>query len=332
MAFLPENPPLVARAIGNANTPGTRIQAPSLRAGDTSGTLSRVRGVILAALVAAVAASTALAAPSAGRTLPHVLRWVDKSRTIKLPHGKREARPVTTEFWYPPARDGSGPFPLVVFGHGFASMPSWYRRLLRDWASAGYVVAAPIFPLGNANAPGGPDESDIVNQPRDMSFVITHVLAASASVGSSFAGLIDPDKVAVAGQSDGAMTAYATAFEQPWRDTRVHAALVLSGAILGPRRYVAHDGVPLLAVQGTADAINPPKYTRQLFRAVGRPKFLLLLHGAGHLPPYTVPGRTLATVELVTVAFLNHYLGHGPLAAIGNAARQLPRAELTSDP
>ena len=283
-------------------------------------------------LMAVLGASTALATPSKRAALPHMLHWVDTSRTIELPHGKREPRPVTTEFWYPPARDGSGPFPLIVFGHGFASTPWWYRRLLRAWAGAGYVVAAPIFPLGNENAPGGPDESDIVNQPADMSFVITRVLTASAWAHSPLYGLVDPEKIAVAGQSDGAMTAYAAAYERPWRDDRIRAALVLSGAILGPRRYVEHDGVPLLAVQGTADKINPPIYAHHLFRAVGRPKFLLLLRGAGHLPPYTHPGRRFATVEHVTVAFLDHYLGDGSLAAIEQAAKMLPTAQLTSDP
>jgi len=291
-----------------------------------------MRGVALVVLIAAVGASAAFAAPTATRTLPHVLKYVDTSRTIKFPHEKREFRPVTTEFWYPPARDGSGPFPLIVFGHGFASTPWWYRRILRDWAAAGYVVAAPIFPLGNANAPGGPNESDLVNQPADMSFVITKVLAASAGSTSPLSGLVDPNKVAVAGQSDGAETAFAAAYEQPFYDARIHAALVLSGAILGPRRYVEHTGVPLLAVQGTGDTINPPVYSRHLFRAVGHPKFLLLLRGAGHLPPYTVPGRTFATVEHVTVAFLNHYLGAGSFAAIGSAAQGLPTADLTSDP
>ncbi len=291
-----------------------------------------VRGVALVLLVAAVGASAAFAAPARRASLPHVLKFVDTSRTIELPDGSREYRPVTTEFWYPPASDGSGPFPLIVFGHGFASTPWWYRRILRDWAAAGYVVAAPIFPLGNENAPGGPNENDLVNQPRDMSFVITRVLAASAGATSPLSGLVDPEKIAVAGQSDGAVTAYATAYESPFYDDRVHAALVLSGAILGPRRYVEHTGVPLLAVQGTADTTNPPVYSHQLFRAVGHPKFLLLLRGAGHLPPYTHPGRTFATVMHVTVAFLDHYLGNGSLAAIDRAAQELPTAELTSYP
>ena len=79
-----------------------------------------------------------------------------------------------------------GPFPLIVFGHGFAVTPAPYAALLRAWARAGYVVAAPVFPLGNANAPGGPNERDLVNQPRDMSFVITRIWRpAAARSGSS---------------------------------------------------------------------------------------------------------------------------------------------------
>jgi predicted dienelactone hydrolase len=54
---------------------------------------------------------------------------------------------------------GARPFPLIVFGHGFAVTPRPYSQLLRAWARAGYVVAAPVFPLENANAPGGPDEA-----------------------------------------------------------------------------------------------------------------------------------------------------------------------------
>ncbi len=290
------------------------------------------RLALIAVVAAALGLATAVAAPAPRASLPHVFRWVDTSRTIELPNGKRAARHVITDVWYPPAAEGAGPFPLIVFGHGFASAPSWYRRLLRHWALAGYVVAAPVFPLGNENAPGGPDESDIVNQPADMSFVITKILAASADSTSPLAGLVDPQKVAVAGQSDGAVTAFAAAYEKPFYDDRIRAALVLSGAMLGPRRLVEDTGVPLLQVQGTADRFNEPFYAYRLFNAASRPKFLLLLHGAGHLPPYTVPGPQLAAVERVTLAFLAHYLGNGPLDAIGTAASQLPTAELTSDP
>ena len=264
--------------------------------------------------------------------LPSVLRLVDESRTIRLPGGRRVPRPVTTHLWYPPAAAGSGPWPLLVFGHGFATTPLRYKRLLRSWAAAGYLVAAPVFPLGNANAPGGPDESDIVNQPRDMSFVITELLAASASAQSPLHGLVDRKRIAVAGQSDGAETAFATAYERPWHDQRVRAALILSGAELGRHIRIVSHTTPLLAIQGTADPINPPVYSLDLFRAVGPPKFLLLLRRAGHLGPYTVPGPRLAAVERVSIAFLNHYLGNGPLSAIARAVAPFPGDTLTSDP
>ena len=70
----------------------------------------------------------------------------------------------------PPCR---GPFPLIVFGHGFGVTPGMYIALLRAWARAGFVVAAPLFPGENPRAPGGPTATDLPNEPRDMSFVIT---------------------------------------------------------------------------------------------------------------------------------------------------------------
>lgn len=239
---------------------------------------------------------------------------------------------MTTYLWYPPAVSGNGPWPLVVFGHGFATTPFRYRRLLRAWAAAGYLVAAPVFPLGNANAPGGPDENDIVNQPRDMSFVIARLLAASASAGSPLRGLVEGSRIAVAGQSDGAETAFAAAYERPWHVRRVRAAVILSGAELGRHVGLASHTPPLLAVQGTADRINPPVYSLDLFHAVPRPKFLLLLRGAGHLPPYTNPGSRLAAVERVSTAFLNHYLRGGRLGKIAHEAAAFRADVLTSEP
>lgn len=291
-------------------------------------------GLLVAVLAGASSSvSASHAQQSVWRTsLPKVLHLVDPSRKIRLPDGRRVLRPVTTYLWYPPPARGNGPWPLVVFGHGFASTPFRYRRLLRAWAAAGYLVAAPVFPLGNANAPGGPNENDIVNQPRDMSFVVTRLLAGNKAPENPLHGLVDPARIAVAGQSDGAETAFAAAYERPWRDRRVRAAVILSGAELGRHVQLVPGAAPLLAVQGTADRINPPVFTRDLFRAVDRPKFLLLLRRAGHLGPYTKPGPRLAGVERVSIAFLNRYLRAGTLRAIAQAAAPFPADSLTSEP
>ena len=278
-----------------------------------------------------------------------VVRLIDRTRTIVAADGRRVPRPLLTYVRYPalgasgaadlpdatPAR-AAGPFPLVVFGHGFAVTPTVYSRLLRSWARAGYVVAAPVFPLGNADAPRGPDESDLPNQPADMRFVISRMLAAGRATSGPFGGLIDGAGVAVAGQSDGGDTALAAAYDPRLRDTRVKAAVILSGAeipSLGSFTFPPR-GPALLATQGTADTINLPSETATFFRAAHAPKYLLRLLGAEHLPPYTVPSPQSRIVERVTRAFLDAYLKHrrgslGRLSALGNVTAT---AELLAQP
>jgi dienelactone hydrolase len=277
------------------------------------------------------------------------LTFVDTSRTVRVPGRKPEPRTLVTVIRYPaagPALDtdipgapparGSGPFGLVIFGHGFAVTPGPYAPLLDAWARAGYVVAAPIFPLGNANAPGGPNESDIVNQPGDMSFVISQMLRLNGQHRGLFAGLIAPHEIAVSGQSDGGETALATAYDTHFIDPRVKAAVILSGAELpgvGGFTFPA-PSPPLLASQGTADTINRPVFTYAFFNLAPRPKFLLTLDGASHLPPYTTEQPQLGIVERVTIDFLNEYLKHTPgelraMTAAGNVRRV---ATLQADP
>jgi fermentation-respiration switch protein FrsA (DUF1100 family) len=267
-----------------------------------------------------------------------VLRLVDTTRTIQLPNGSSEPRTLVTYVRYPalgapsrtdvrdapPAR-ADGPFPLVVFGHGFALTPETYAGLLQAWARAGYVVAAPVFPLENEDAPAGPDESDLPNQPGDMRFVISRLLAASAANSGPFAGLIDPAQIAVAGHSDGGDTALAVAYNRYFRDPRISAAIILSGAEMpGVGGFTFPRGSPpLLAIQGSADTVNPPSLTNAFFELANRPKYRLDLLGAEHLPPYTDQQPQLMIVERVTTAFLDGYLKEAPDAlrrmnALGN--------------
>jgi dienelactone hydrolase len=278
-----------------------------------------------------------------------VSHLVDSSRPISLPDGSTRPRALVTYVRYPavgtpgsadlsgaPGARAWGPFPLVVFGHGFDVTPALYSRLLHAWAQAGYVVVAPAFPLESPSAPGGPDESDLTNQPADIRFVISRMLASSRLGADPLAGMIDPSRIAVSGHSDGGDTALAVAYDSRYRDSRVGAAVILSGAEIPAAGAFTFPpkGPPLLATQGTADTINPANLTEAFFEAAGRPKYLLRLPGAEHLPPYTDQQPQLGIVERVTLAFLDGYLKRRPsqLQRLGSLGTVPGTASLLAEP
>lgn len=228
-------------------------------------------------------------------------------RTMRLHHGHVVPRTLQVYVRFP--EDGPGRYPLVVFAHGFDVTPHPYARLLTAIARQGFVVAAPVFPRSSAHAPGGADENDLLGQPGDMSAVITRMILDTRRRGTPFTGLVNGQEVAVAGQSDGGVTALLTAYNLRYRDRRVRAAIVMSAYAPRVGSYdFAPGSPPLLAMQGTADTRNLPKYTYRIFRRAAPPKFLLKLLGAQHLPPYTSEQPQLGIVESTATEFLNVYL------------------------
>ncbi len=279
------------------------------------------------ALVAAIAVwpAGAVATRSSAQVHVRVLRLVDRSRRVQYRNGTSGARILVTYVRYPVHAQGA---PLVVFAHGFALTPLNYTALLDTWVRAGYVVAAPVFPVENAAAPGGADRSDLSNEPADISFVISRLIGASSPVR----GLIDPTKIAVAGQSDGGVAALSVAYDRRYADRRIDAAMVMSGATLAGFRGPPSKAPPLLAVQGTSDPYNSPATTSSYYGVMRRPKFLLWLIGASHLPPYTTHDQWAPTVERTTTAFLDHELRGAPLRPLIAAGTRPGIARIISNP
>ena len=234
--------------------------------------------------------------------------FIDPSR----PTEARGARPATssrtlvTTVWYPSSTSGGadapvagGTYPLVVFAHGFDVDAATYTTLLSNLAQRGYVVAAPEFPMTSSDYPGAADEGDVVNQAGDMSFVIS-AMTSVFSAPSAVAGHVDASQTAVMGHSDGGVTAAAVAFNSTVHDSRVTAAVILSGAMIDyPGTWFAAGGPPMLAVHGTADPINPFSSSQQLLAADAGPRALLAVTGAGHLPMLTTQPYETAVVGVV---------------------------------
>jgi dienelactone hydrolase len=223
---------------------------------------------------------------------------------------------------------GRPPSPLVVFAHGFDLVPGVYAGLLDAWARAGWVVAAPVFPVENADAPGGASQRDLANEPPDLSYVVARLTAP----GGPLHGVVDPRRIALAGQSDGAIAALEAAYDPRYLDRRIDAAVILSGATFSGFAGPPAGAPPLLAVQGTADPINSPSTTARYFALMRRPKFLLWLLGATHLPPYTTGDRWATVVDRATTAFLDHVFRGAPAGRLLEAGTQAGVARIVFDP
>ncbi len=227
-----------------------------------------------------------------------------------------------------PATGGS-PYPLIVFAAGFDVDPSNYLPLINGWVRRGYVVAAPRFPLSSAWAIAhygvnlsntqlsDEFESDMLNQPGDMRAAITEVGLLNSNPAIPVSGLVNMNEIAAAGQSDGGDTTLAFADNTCCRDSAVKAAIVLSGAEFPPfhGQYFPSPPVPLMVAQGTADTVNPPQLSAEIYAQAPSPKVLLQLLGADHLEAYTQTNAYEASVLRTSLAFLATYLGGAPVAA-----------------
>jgi hypothetical protein len=94
---------------------------------------------------------------------------------------------------------------------------------------AGYVVAAPTFPL--SSGPNGVEGAlvDTDHQPGDMSFVLTEVLKLSEDSANPLHNLLESDHVAAAGHSLGAITVLGF-YSKQYADSRFKAVVDESGA------------------------------------------------------------------------------------------------------
>ncbi len=272
----------------------------------------------LAGLIAAVGCRAAVGPKPAPtfEVLTRTEQFVDPSRPTAAA-GDQPGRPdrtLETKVWYPAI---AGPFPLVVFAHGnTVADPEYYRVLLRSWAEAGFVVAAPIFPLSSTRLPGG--AADLVNQPADVSFVISEMLRLTVDPAGPYAGRIQGDRIAVAGHSLGAMTTLGVAFHSCCLDNRVRAGIVLAGRErpFPTGTFFPGTRTPILIVHGDADPLLPLEGARQIYDDALGPRFLLTVLGGDHDSPYVgVNGQVRPGTRLVmtaTLDFLDHYLRGRP--------------------
>jgi dienelactone hydrolase len=108
----------------------------------------------------------------------------------------------------PPA-SSDGPFPTVIFSPGWGASALSALFVGTRLASHGFVVAV-AYHWGDAAWPWEPFDPIAVaalNRPRDMSFMLTHLLARNGTPGDLLEDAIEHDQVAASGWSLGGYAA-----------------------------------------------------------------------------------------------------------------------------
>lgn len=211
--------------------------------------------------------------------------WVDPSRPTMANHEFKgsASREFKGRIWLPEDKAGA-PYPLVVYSHGYMSQYKEGDYILNFLASHGYVAVSVNFPLSNGSAPGGAVISDIANQPGDVSFVISQMLARSRRAGDSLDGMIDGNRIAAVGLSLGGLTTELVAFHPKMKDTRIVAAVSMAGPseFLTPEFFEGNT-TPFMYIGGTADAIVPYPQNAQPIPNKYQNALLVTLQSGSHV-------------------------------------------------
>jgi len=168
-----------------------------------------------------------------------------------------------------------GPFPIVLFSHGFGASRLYYSHLLVGIASWGFVVVSADYLerglLAEATNATAADTPAVDLHTMFSSLSATE--AASASASSPLHGLADAGKVAAVGHSAGGQTAF-----DALRDPRVDVAV--GWEPVGPSGVPADKPAMIIGDRGDI-ALTPAVLTRQFDTFPGATRFVEI-SGEGH--------------------------------------------------
>lgn len=292
------------------------------RAGDRSETASSVDGPVVTdaegagdvatPTVASLSPTVSPDSPAAVGVRTLVLTDASRGTSARGDRPELADRPLLVTVRYPTSgmagddeivdAPGLGAAPLVLFAHGFDVSSDRYSTLLHDLASYGFVVAAPDFPMSSTVFDGAPDEYDLPEQSRDLSFLITALTGPDAPV--DVAGLILDGPVGLIGHSDGAVTVLLTGYAPRFADPRVAAVIAISGDYdtYGGAWFTTNDP-PLIAVHGEWDEINPFASSRELVDNDPGAAMLVAVASSTHLAAAAEPGNAAAVARLAAFDF-----------------------------
>jgi predicted dienelactone hydrolase len=212
-----------------------------------------------------------------------------------------------------------GPYPVIVFSHGFGANQNAFASASRHWASHGYVVICPSHDDGLGRG-GVESESDVgpgrgrlnlgglrasIQDPGRISGRVTDIvlvldaLEKLPEMNPGLRGRIDKSRVGVGGHSFGAYTAMLVGGvavdlggqkAKSFRDKRVRCILPISAQGTGQQGLTKGSwkdlAIPMMTISGTMDRGSggqTAQWKTEAYRfSPPGDKFLVVIDGANH--------------------------------------------------
>jgi predicted dienelactone hydrolase len=247
-------------------------------------------------------------------------------------------RTLKTAIWYPTVNGqagssdelvgggpnlSGGPYPLIMFSHGFGGSNRDATVYKREWVRHGFVVVAPDHQKGT----GYDLDLDYLAEmqfarPLDIRYVLDQALALNGDSASFLHGMIDPNSIGITGESFGGHTTLMVAGATPnldylaeycqanydrWdicplqdeiqalypgqriidvSDPRMKAALpiVADGYGWFLQSGMAKIKIPIMLIGGEKDIVAPPdEQQRPMYSGIVSTKYLFIQKDADHL-------------------------------------------------
>lgn len=169
----------------------------------------------------------------------------------------------------PPSDDG--PFPLVLFSHGFGSFRMDASALMAGIASWGFVVAAPEHIERDRAALV---TNATVRDPAKDVQVLLDTITLVGDAGGVLEGLADTERVGAVGHSAGGRAVLTALSEEPI-DVAVGWAAAGRADVPAPEK-------PSMNVAARVDVLVPVEEVEKTYEGMSPPKRLVVIDGAGH--------------------------------------------------
>jgi uncharacterized protein (TIGR03437 family) len=198
------------------------------------------------------------------------------------------------------ALSSCGPFPLVLFSHGYAGCGTQSVFFTEQLARHGYVVAAPDHKDATCSVDGSTSgsisvwnllaflipqvwtDASYANRKDDLELVTNTLLA-----DPNFGGIIDSNRIAVSGHSLGGYTALGMVGGwSSWTDSRIKAALAFSpyAQPFLDQNSLGQIGVPVMYQGAPLDILTPAlEGNNGTYSGSNAPKYLSVLSSGTHI-------------------------------------------------